>query len=195
MVDRKKEVKVTNRFDGTLGYKIDDLGIKRQYQPNETKIVTFEELEKLSYEPGGLRVIKEYLKIDDIEVVKELLPGYSPEETPEYYYTDEDLKRIILTSTENEFLDCLDFAPEGVIERLKTLATELPIKNTDKNKALFEKTGYNAIAAYENAHAKFDNGDTDTAEETKTAHRRVSVASATKEEAKPARRVIVKKED
>lgn len=195
MVDRKKEVKVTNRYDGTLGYKIEDLGIKRQFQPNETKVVTFEELEKLSYEPGGTRVIREYLKIDDVEVITELLPGYSPQETPEYYYTDEDLKRIILSGSEDEFFDCLDFAPEGVIERMKTLATELPIKNIDKNKALFDKTGYNAMAAYENAHANFDNGDKDDAEEAKTPHRRVSVASAAKEETKPARRVVIKKED
>ena len=189
MIDRNKEVKVTNRFDGTLGYKIEDLGIKRQYQPNETKIVTFEELEKLSYEPGGQRVIKEYLKIDDMEVIKELLPGYSPSEIPEYFYKDEDLKRIILESSNDEFLDCLDYAPIGVLERLKTLASELPITNTDKNKALFEKTGYDARAAYENAHANFDNGDADVADAPKTNQRRVSLT----EEKKPARRVIIKK--
>ena len=36
-----------------VGYYVPDLGIRRQFMPKETKEITFEELQKLSYLEGG----------------------------------------------------------------------------------------------------------------------------------------------
>jgi hypothetical protein len=43
----------------------------------------------------------------------------------------------------DEFLDCLDFAPEGVIDLIKTLAVELPLNDVAKREAILNKTGFN----------------------------------------------------
>jgi len=36
------------------------------------------------------------------------------------------------TGSLDEFLDCLDFAPEGVTDLIKTLAVELPLNDVAK---------------------------------------------------------------
>ena len=49
MIDKKMELKVTNRDNGTVGYTIPDLGnLHRNFAPGETKTLTYEELEKLT---------------------------------------------------------------------------------------------------------------------------------------------------
>ena len=48
MIDKNKLIKVSKRSSGSVGYEIADLGVKRQFQPRETKEVTFEELENYS---------------------------------------------------------------------------------------------------------------------------------------------------
>ena len=58
MVDKDKIIKVTNRDKGSVGYIIPDLGnLNRQFQPGETKDLTFEELQKLSWIPGGMYIL------------------------------------------------------------------------------------------------------------------------------------------
>jgi len=43
----------------------------------------------------------------------------------------------------DEFLDCLDFAPEGVKDLIKNLAVELPLNDVAKREAIFNKLGFN----------------------------------------------------
>jgi hypothetical protein len=49
------------------------------------------------------------------------------------------VKDLIQTGTMDEWLDALDFAPEGVIDLIKTLSTELPLTDTQKMQAFKEK--------------------------------------------------------
>ena len=49
-----------------------------------------------------------------------------------------------------EFLDCLDFAPEGVLEAIKTLSVELPLNDVAKRKAILEKMNFNVDNAVRN---------------------------------------------
>jgi len=58
-------IKVVNKFDGTVGYTIIDMGLHRNFYPGEIKEITFEELQKLSYTPGGNTILKEYLEIQN----------------------------------------------------------------------------------------------------------------------------------
>ncbi len=138
MEDNKK-IKVVNRSgNGTVGYTIPELGITRVFQDGEEKTLNYEEIRKLSYLPGGETIIKEYLIIDDKESLEDL--NFQPE--PEYFYTKEDIVRLMSTGTLDEFLDCLDFAPEGVIETIKELAVNMPLNDVAKRKAILEKTGF-----------------------------------------------------
>lgn len=145
MEDNKK-IKVVNRSgNGTVGYTIPELGITRVFQDGEEKTLNYEEIRKLSYLPGGETIIKEYLIIDDKESLEDL--NFQPE--PEYFYTKEDIIRLMSTGSLDEFLDCLDFAPEGVIETIKELAVNMPLNDVAKRKAILDKTGFNVDNAVE----------------------------------------------
>lgn len=146
MLDKSTIVKVSNRDNGTVGYTISEMGIHRIYQRGETKEITMEELRKLSYAPGGQAILNECLIIHNEEALKEINPDYEPE----YFYTEKEITELLLYGSQAQFLDCLDFAPEGVINLLQQLAVQLEINNIEKREAIFEKTGFNVTKAIEN---------------------------------------------
>lgn len=148
MLDKNTLVKITNRYDGRVGYSIPDLGnLHRGFAPNETKEVTMEELRKLSYIPGGEQMLEKYFVLDNEDAIAELIAGVEPE----YYYTEEDVKNLLLTGSLDELKDCLDFAPAGVVELVKKLAVDLKINDISKRKAIKEITGFNVdMAIYVN---------------------------------------------
>ena len=48
MIDRNKIIALTNRDTGTVEYTLPDTGTRRVFSAGETKMVTFDEIEKLS---------------------------------------------------------------------------------------------------------------------------------------------------
>lgn len=159
MLDKNTLIKVMNRDNGTVGYTVPDLGnLHRNFQPGEIKEVTMEELRKLSYLPGGKNLIQNYLLIQNKEALTELLPSVEPE----YFYTEEEVKQLLLNGTQDQFMDCLDFAPEGVIELVKKFAVELEINDLAKRKAILDKTGFNVSKAIQiNKESKEDDEGTE----------------------------------
>lgn len=158
MIDEKKIVRVTNRDNGHVGYKIPDMNnLVRDFSANETKNITVEELKKLAYISGGPTLIRDYLVIDDEEVVKEVLG----EVEPEYYYTENDVKNLLLNGSLDALKDCLEFAPKGTIDLVKKLAIEMPLNDIAKRKAILEMTGFNVDAAIMvNEETKEESDDT-----------------------------------
>ena len=147
MLEKNTILKVRNRDNGGVGYTIPDLGnLHRTFQAGEEKEISMEELRKLSYLPGGKAILRNYLVIEDNpEAVEELLSTVEPE----YYYTDEDIKKLLTEGTLDQFQDCLDFAPEGTVNLLKKYAVELELNDVAKRKALLEATGFNVTTAIE----------------------------------------------
>ncbi len=144
MIDEKKIVRVTNRDNGHVGYRIPDMNnLVRDFSANETKNITVEELKKLAYISGGPTLIRDYLIIDDEEVVKEILGQVEPE----YYYTENDVRALLLTGSLDALKDCLEFAPKGTIDLVKKLAIEMPLNDIQKRDAILEMTGFNVNAA------------------------------------------------
>lgn len=140
MLENNKIIKVTNRFNGSVGYSIQDLNnLHRVFSPGETKEITMEELRKLAWEPGGETLINDYLVIQDNEAIKEILHQVEPE----YYYTEKDVKDLLLNRSLDALKDCLDFAPEGTKDLVKKMAVELPLNDISKRKAILEMTGFN----------------------------------------------------
>lgn len=177
-------IKVLNRDNGSVVYSIPEMnGLRRVFQAGETKQVTFEELQKLSYIPGGMELLKDSLVIKDNEEAIKLLLGHVE---PEYSYNQNDIVKILKEGSLDEFLDCLDFAPEGVIDLIKNLAVQLPLNDVEKREAIFNKTGFNVDNAI-----KIKKETTEPAKEEHTIERRVK-----KQQVKPAvtSRRIVKKE-
>ncbi len=162
MVNKDTLIKVINKDNGIVGYTVPDLGVHRNFYPGETKEVTYEELEKLSFIPGGMVILKELLEITDREATKQL---FSKEPEPEYHYTKDDVKQLLLTGTLDQFLDCLDFAPEVIKDMIKDMAVDLPLNDIAKRQAIQEKLGFDVTRAIEIKNTKFDGGDEDNSEE------------------------------
>lgn len=190
MIDKDKRVKVVNRTSGVVGYTIPDMGnLHRSYSARETKTVTFEEIEKLSYLPGGNYMLKNSLLIRDPEVVEELFPGFASE-VPEYWYDEEQVEKLMKTGSLDAFLDCLDFAPDGVIDIIKKKAVEMPLNDISKCNAIRDKFGFDVLKAIE-----IDKESKVSTDEVKGSGRRTAapVVSVEGTESKPAGRRVVKK--
>ena len=131
-------VEVTNRNSGFVGYTIKDQGIWRNFAPGETKKISLSELEALQFTPGGAYTLKNSLMIKDMDALSAL----NIVTEPEYFYTDKEIKELLTTGTLDQLKDCLDFAPEGVIDIIKKMAVEMELPDTQKRKAIYEKTGF-----------------------------------------------------
>lgn len=131
---------VKNRSTSVTGYTIPDLGIRRTFAPGEIKKISLEELEKLSYIPGGMALLSNFLQIEkEAKLMKNV--------QPEYYMSEKDVEELIKTGSLDEFLDALDFAPIGVIDLIKKLSVTIPLYDMQKRAALKEKTGFDVDAA------------------------------------------------
>ena len=142
-MDKNIMYNVKNRSSGMVVYSIPEDGVRREFMPGETKKITFGELEKLSFQSGGRALMNNYLLISSVEATKDL----NLRTEPEYFYNEEQVAALIKTGSLDEFLDCLDFAPEGVIDILKDLSVKIPLQDYNKRKALKEKTGFDVDAA------------------------------------------------
>ena len=134
---------VTNRSASVVVYSIPEDNIKREFQPGETKKIRHSELEKLSYQTGGSILINNYLLIKSEEAINEL--GVHTE--PEYFMTEKEVIDLIKNGSIDAWLDCLDFAPHGVIEMIKKLSITVPLNDYEKRRALKDKTGFDVDAA------------------------------------------------
>ena len=144
MIENDTMIKVTNRDNGHVGYSIPDLNnLTRTFIANETKELPMIELRKLSYIPGGKTLLRDYLVLDNQEAIEELLN----EVEPEYYYTEEDVKNLLLNGSLDALKDCLDYAPMGTIDLVKKVAIELPLNDVAKRKAILEMTGFSVDSA------------------------------------------------
>ena len=186
MKNPKTTYTVINRSASMVGYNIPEMGIRRLFNPGEPKTITFEELEKLTYQPGGQRLINDYFLIKNEEVLEEL---NVPTE-PEYFMTKDEVIELIRNGSLDAWLDCLDFAPVGVIEMVKSLSVEVPLNDYEKRKTLREKTGFDVDAAIK--HMEEERAEEKApASATGTKERRVKATEEKAPEA-PARRTVPK---
>jgi hypothetical protein len=155
--DRILDVK--NRSSSMVVYKIIEDNIRREFAPGETKKIKYSELEKLSYQSGGLELMAGYLQITEQEATQEL----NIKTEPEYYMNEEQVIDLLKNGSLDQFLDALDFAPVGVIDLIKQYAVSLPLENTGKRKALKEKTGFDVDKAL--VHIEEEKRDTEAVEE------------------------------
>ena len=149
---------VKNRSAGVAVYSIPEMGISRSFQPGETKQISAEELEKLTYRPGGMALLANFLQIIEPEAIAKV--GLNPQ--PEYHMSEQDIMKLMQTGSIDEFLDCLDFAPPGVIDLIKKLSVSLPLTDIQKVSALKAKTGFDAAAALKHVMEEKEEDGQDT---------------------------------
>lgn len=139
----KETCRIKNRSAGIAVYRIPELGVRRSFAPGEVKEIPTSELEKLTYQPGGLAILSNFLQILDEEELKKT--GIHTE--PEYFMSEADIVKLIKEGSVDEFLDCLDFAPPGVIDLIKQLSVSIPLTDMNKRLALKNKIGFDIDAA------------------------------------------------
>lgn len=154
----KNEVmyKVTNRSASKVVYKDPELNIRREFMPNETKMISFAELEKLSFIPGGREMMANFLQLEPIAVKKIGIPA-----EPEYFMSRDQVQKMLLQGPLDQFLDCLDFAPQGVIDLVKQLSISLPLTDIQKRRALKEKLGFDVDAALRHIEEEYQEEQAD----------------------------------
>lgn len=136
---------VKNRSASMVVYTIPEDGIRREFMPGESKKISKEELDKLSFQPGGREIMAGFLQIQSEEAIADLnIPA-----EPEYFMNEQQIADLITKGSLDEFLDCLDFAPTGVMDLVKKFAVGIPMTDTQKIAALKDKTGFDVAKALE----------------------------------------------
>lgn len=181
---------VKNRGASHVSYRIPEDGIRRSFAPGETKEISYQELEKLTFQPGGMMILTNYLQI----IEQEALNTFGIHTEPEYHMSETDVANLIKTGTLDAFLDALDFAPVSVVELIKKLSIDIPLMDMNKRKALKEKTGFDVDAALR--HIEEEKED-DQKTILKTTERRVKTdaAPAGRRTAPPQYNIIKKAEE
>ena len=164
--------RVKNRGAGYVTYRIPEDGIRRSFAPHETKEISFQELEKLTYQPGGMTILTQYLQIQDMGTIQ----AFNMQVEPEYHMNEREVAALIQSGSLDAFLDALDFAPQGVIDLIKKLSIEIPLVDIAKRKALKEKTGFDVEAALR--HNEEDKEDDQATILKQTGERRVKAETA-----------------
>lgn len=173
-METNKTVILQNRSRSTVVYKLDNPPVRRQFAPGQSYKISIEELEALSYRPGGDTMLRDYLVIkNDPDQIKETIG----EVEPEYFLDKEGVIELLKNGSVDQLLDCLDFAPQGVIELVKQQAIDLPVFDARKRKAIKDKTGLDVDMALVHIQQASEDDDEIVSDEPK--QRRVSTTQAT----------------
>lgn len=139
-------VSVQNKVNATVVYQVPDLNnLIREFRPGEIKKIPMDELRRLSYDNGGRVTLQQYLFIDNKEAVDELLG----ETAPEYFYTQDDIKTLLVSGSIEQFEDFLNFAPAGLKDTMKDMAVDIKVNNVKKRELIKEYLGLDVSKAIE----------------------------------------------
>ena len=178
-----KTVNVKNRGTGEVGYTLPDTGVRRTWMPGEVKkSISVAELEQATYIPGGQKLMQKYLVINDKDVCDYL--GIETE--PEYFYGEDEIKILLKSGTLDQLLDCLDFAPTGVLDLVKKIAVETKLNDVQKRQAIKDKIGFDITAAISNV--EYANTQETEGSATKTRRAKPVVENENKDEVAGGRR-------
>lgn len=186
MINNTDKVRVENRANAIVAYRVPESNIIRRFVAGEVKEIAMGELRQAVQIPGTYRLIESNLVIHNKEAVEELLPGVEPE----YFYTAKDVDYLLERATLDQLMDALDFAPEGVIELIKERAVKTELNDVQKRNAILEQTNFNVTKAIEIQHLS----ETEAKAETRT--RRAAPLSEVAQDAKseaPTRRTSAPK--
>lgn len=198
MADLDRKVKVINRTNGMLGYSIPELRIKRFWEkPGDYLNISIQEMLELKTVSGGLELLENFVVIEDEEAIKIVFDDREME--PEYRYGLKEVDFLLYEATLEQFLDALDYAPQGVLDLIKSKAKIKLPNTTAKISAINDKFNIDMNKIHE--LGKPDAGE-EQAEETKVQEpkRRAAPVIETKkapakEEIKAPKYKIVEKEE
>lgn len=168
-------VKITNRDNGVAGYRIPDLNIYRRFTPGETKEVPLSELKALQFTSGGDAMLRDIFVIKDQSALAAL---NMMDMEPEYYYSAEDIEKLLFEGSLDQLEDALNFAPDGVISIIKDIAVKKEIPDMRKRELITKMTGFGVQNAINVNHILEDDSQE---EETDAPKRKAAPINATAE--------------
>lgn len=143
-MDANTLVRVTNRSTGKVYYDIPEMGIKREFNPNEPKMVSVGEIAAVCQQTGGRALFYHYLLIEDDATFHNAV---NVQEQPEYWLTAEMIPNWIKTCSLDEFTDALTYAPEGVKDLIKKEAVNSKLADMNKREAIKEILNFDVTFA------------------------------------------------
>lgn len=139
------KIKVENRSNKYLVDTLPNTNIRFIWDKQGSFVfLTKEQILEMYYKPGG-QLFFENLIIHDKALCKELMG----EVEPEYFYTAEDIDKILLKGSLDQLKDTIDFGPEGVVDLVVARAIKLAIPDYNKRAAILEMTGHNISVGIE----------------------------------------------
>lgn len=155
-MDGNRKVPVRSRTEGSVCYKLDSLRVARSWPKTGSVLqISIDELKELMVYPGGEYILRNLVIIEDEAARIEILGA---EVQPEYNYTEDEIKYLLYEAEDNALLDCLDYAPIGVLELIKEFSLEKMPNTTAKIKAINQKLNINLNKIIE--MMRDDDGDT-----------------------------------
>jgi DNA-binding transcriptional ArsR family regulator len=156
------------KWDKTMQYRVDLYKIQL-------------DLGKMGYVLEGFKLLPNIKIVEEVEeAVKEILTDVEPE----YFYTEAEIKQLLQHGSLDQLLDCLDYAPEGVISLVKNMAVDMKLNDVSKRDAIKDKTGFDVSKAIE---IKIESEKTDEVVET-SSRRAAPIVTKTENEEGAARR-------
>lgn len=149
MVNLRK-VPVKNRTEGRVGYEIPSLRVSRSWRKvGDVLYIPIDELIELrSAVPGGRKLLEDYLLVEDEEAIAEI---FDHEVAPEYFYSEKEIEFLLYEAEDEPFLDCLDYAPLGVLNLIQSFAIKKKPNTTAKVDAINKKMKINLNLLIENS--------------------------------------------
>lgn len=132
-MDASTKVKVTNRSTGKVYYAVPEMNIRREFNPNEPKMISAGEIAAVCQQTGGRTLFYHYLLIENDEVFHEAV---NVKEEPEYWLTADMIPTWLTSCSLDEFIDALKYAPEGVKDLIKKQAVESKLPDMNKREAI-----------------------------------------------------------
>ena len=175
-MERKTEIKdyveVTNRNNGRTTYTLPN-GLYREFGPKQSRKLELEELKELRDCQGGEYILQNFLIVKDKTALEYL--DLNPE--PEYFYTEKEITELVDFGSLDQLEDCLNFAPEGVIDLVKDIAIKTELPDTRKRKMIFEKTGFSIDNAIK-INQMMETDDSENAEIATTGRKAAPIVSS-----------------
>ena len=181
---------VKNRSASVVVYNIPEDGIRRSFAPGETKKISYQELEKLTYQAGGMNILTRFLQVQSDDVIK----SFNMKVEPEYYMSEKDVAALITTGSLDAFLDALDFAPTGIIDLIKKFSVSIPLVDVNKREALKKKTGFDVEVALRNIRAEQEDDEKRSIDDEAAPKRRVQPEAPAGRRTAPKYNVVAKEE-
>ena len=181
---------VKNRSASVVVYSIPEDGIRRSFAPGETKKISYQELEKLTYQAGGMNILTRFLQVQSDDVIK----SFNMRVEPEYYMSEQDVAHLITSGSLDAFLDALDFAPTGIIDLIKKFSISIPLVDPAKREALKKKTGFDVEAALRNIRAEQEDDEKKSIDDEAAPKRRVQPEAPAGRRTAPKYNVVAKEE-